>query len=383
VGAVAGVNGASGEVGRRSRLHTPTWVLRHTRTVLSLLWYCFSPAHRDIALVSRTHEANRADGSFDRLIPEAHGPRRLRKSGLLAVAREGAMASMITERQGSGKAALSIDVEDWFHAANLNVARESWERCELRVERNTMRMMEILEASNARATFFVLGWVAEKCPQLVRAIAAAGHEVASHGYAHELVYSLKPGEFRSDVLRSKQYLEDLTGKPVRGYRAPSFSITEWAIPILQDVGFDYDSSVVPTIAHHRYGRLNGMDAGRPIVLLRDGFYEVCISCIRLGKRGIPWGGGGYFRLVPYLMWLWGMRGILRSGTPYIFYIHPWEIDAGQPRVTGIKATRRFRHRVNLQRCEERFAALAGAYKWIPLCDLIDGWNAGRPAPRLQ
>jgi len=120
------------------------------------------------------------------------------------------MTSMITERPGSGKAALSIDVEDWFHAANLNVAREAWEQCELRVERNTMRMMEILDACNARATFFVLGWVAEKCPQLVRAIAAAGHEVASHGYDHELVYSLQPSEFRSDVLRSKQYLTSKT-----------------------------------------------------------------------------------------------------------------------------------------------------------------------------
>jgi polysaccharide deacetylase family protein (PEP-CTERM system associated) len=211
----------------------------------------------------------------------------------------------------------------------------------------------------------------------VRAIAAAGHEVASHGYAHELVYSLKPSEFRSDVSRSKQYLEDLTGKPVRGYRAPSFSITEWAIPILQEVGFDYDSSVVPTVAHDRYGRLNGMDAGRPVVLLRDGFYEVCISCIRLGKRGIPWGGGGYFRLVPYQLWLWGVRRILRSGIPYIFYIHPWEIDAGQPRVTGIKPARQFRHRVNLERCEQRFAALVGAREWIPLCDLIDASNTGR------
>ena len=259
------------------------------------------------------------------------------------------MASMITEGPGSGKAALSIDVEDWFHAANLSgaIPRGTWEQCELRVERNTMRMLEILDASNARATFFVLGWVAEKCPQLVRAIAAAGHEVASHGHGHEFVYSLRPSEFRSDVLRSKQYLEDLTGKPVRGYRAPSFSITEWAIPILQDLGFDYDSSVVPTVAHDRYGRLDGMDAGSPVVLLRDGFYEVCISCIRFGKRGIPWGGGGYFRLVPYLLWLGGVRSILRSGMPYIFYIHPWEIDAGQPRVTGIKATHRFRHRVNL------------------------------------
>lgn len=287
------------------------------------------------------------------------------------------MASMITERPGSGKVALSIDVEDWFHTANLNgvIAREAWERCESRVERNTMRMMEILDTCKTRATFFVLGWVAEKCPQLVRAIAAAGHEVASHGYAHEPIYSIRPSEFRSDVLRSKQYLEDLTGKAVRGYRAPSFSITEWAIPILQDVGFDYDSSAVPTVAHDRYGRLNGMDAGEPIVLLRDGFYEVCISCIQLGKRGIPWGGGGYFRFVPYLAWVWGVRRILRSGTPYIFYIHPWEIDAGQPRVAGIKATNQFRQRVNLQRCEGRFAALVSEFEWIPLCDLIDGWAA--------
>lgn len=289
------------------------------------------------------------------------------------------MASMATERPGSCEAALSIDVEDWFHTDNMRgvVAREAWETCELRVERNTMRIMEILDAGHARATFFVLGWVAEKCPQLVRAIAAEGHEVASHGYGHEHVYSLQPDEFRSDVLRSKQHLEDLTGKPVRGYRAPCFSITEWAIPILQDAGFDYDSSVVPTVAHDRYGRLNGMHAGRPVVLLRDGFYEVCISCIQLGKRGIPWGGGGYFRLIPYMLWLQGVRAILRSKVPYIFYIHPWEIDPGQPRVAGIKATNGFRQRVNLHRCEERLAALVGAFQWMPICDLVDRQNAGR------
>jgi polysaccharide deacetylase family protein (PEP-CTERM system associated) len=285
---------------------------------------------------------------------------------------------MLAER--AGKAALSIDVEDWFHTANMDgvIQREAWDQCELRVERNTMRMLEILDAHNARATFFVLGWVAERCPQLVRTIAAAGHEVASHGHAHEYVYSLQPSAFQSDILRSKKYLEDLTGKPVRGYRAPCFSITEWAIPILQEAGFDYDSSVVPTVAHDRYGRLKGMDAGRPVVLLRDGFYEVCISCIRVGKRGIPWGGGGYFRLMPYLMWLWGTRRIMRSGMPYIFYIHPWEIDAGQPRVPGIKARHEFRQRVNLQRCERRFNALVGAFAWIPICELIDGWKIDRP-----
>ena len=287
------------------------------------------------------------------------------------------MASTSADRPGAGQAALSIDVEDWFHTENLKgaIAREAWESCELRVVRNTTRMLEILDMRKARATFFVLGWVAEKCPQLVRAIATLGHEVASHGYGHDLIYSLRPSEFRADVLRSKRYLEDLTGKPVRGYRAPSFSITEWAVSILQEVGFEYDSSVVPTVAHDRYGRLNGMEAGKPIVLLGDGFYEVCISCIRLGKRGLPWGGGGYFRLVPYALWSQGVRAILRSGMPYVFYIHPWEIDPDQPRVSGVKATYGFRQRVNLHRCEERFASLVGAFEWMPLCDLIDGWKA--------
>ncbi len=295
------------------------------------------------------------------------------------------MASMIAERLGAGGAALSIDVEDWFHTDNVRdvIAREAWEGCELRVERNTMRMLEILDSSNTRATFFVLGWVAEKCPHLVRAVAAAGHEVASHGYGHEHVYSLRPNEFRSDVTRSKACLEDLTGKVVRGYRAPSFSITDWAIPILQDAGFDYDSSVVQTIAHDRYGRLSGMHAGRPIVSLRDGFHEVCVSCIRIGERGIPWGGGGYFRLIPYPLWRQGVRAILRSGMPYIFYIHPWEIDPGQPQVAGIKMTNWFRQRVNLHRCEERFAALVGALDWMPVSDLVDGWDADRSTPEVN
>jgi len=278
-----------------------------------------------------------------------------------------------------GRTALSIDVEDWFHTANMAsvVRRQDWDACQLRVERNTMRMLEILDENDARGTFFVLGWIAEKRPQLVRAIAAAGHEVASHGYGHELVNSLSPSAFRADVVRSKQHLEELIGKRVRGYRAPSFSITDWAIPILQESGFDYDSSLFPTVGHDRYGKLTGIDAGKPIALLRDGFYEVCISSIPVGKRGIPWGGGCYFRLIPYSLWLHGMRTILRSGNPYVFYFHPWEIDAGQPRVPELKASYTFRQRVNLRRSEERFAALVGAFKWSPLCDLLDAWTKAR------
>jgi polysaccharide deacetylase family protein (PEP-CTERM system associated) len=281
--------------------------------------------------------------------------------------------NLAVARKRAGQSALSIDVEDWFHSYNVQavITRAAWDRCELRVEHNTLRMLEILDATKVRATFFVLGWIAERCPQLIRTIAAAGHEVASHGHDHQPVYSLAPDEFRSDVLRSKRYLEDLIGKAVRGYRAPCFSITDWAIPILQEVGFDYDSSVVATVGHDRYGRLNGMHAGRPIVLLRDGFYEVCISCIRLGRRGIPWGGGGYFRFVPYVIWRQGVRSVLASGRPYIFYIHPWEIDPGQPRVAGITASNGFRQRLNLHRCERRFAALVSNFEWMTLGDLVD------------
>jgi polysaccharide deacetylase family protein (PEP-CTERM system associated) len=280
---------------------------------------------------------------------------------------------------------MSVDVEDWFHTENIKSARprEAWDRCELRVERNTMRLLEILHSHDAQATFFVLGWVAEKCPQLVRTISAAGHEIASHGHGHELVYSLQPREFRADISRSKGLLEDLTGKRVRGYRAPCFSITEWALPILQEEGFGYDSSMVPTIAHDRYGRLDGFDSGKPIVLLREGLYEVCVSCLRLGARGIPWGGGGYFRFVPLSIWLRGVHAILNSGLPYVFYIHPWEIDPDQPRVRGMKATYEFRQRVNLHRCEKRFAALVSAFQCVPVCNLLDAWLAGEtPRPDL-
>jgi polysaccharide deacetylase family protein (PEP-CTERM system associated) len=288
------------------------------------------------------------------------------------------MLSASTIPSRTARAALSIDVEDWFHTENLKpaISRNEWASCEFRVERNTMRMLEILDARDSRATFFVLGWVAEQCPRLVRAIAAAGHEVASHGYGHDLIYSLSPSEFRADVLRSKRHLEDLTGRQIYGYRAPCFSITEWAIPILQEAGFTYDSSVFPTLAHDRYGRLDGVEAGEPVVLLPSGLYEVSISCVRLGKRGIPWGGGGYFRLIPYALWRQGIRIILRSGSPYVFYTHPWEIDPDQPRIHGIKNSNAFRQHVNLSRCESRFTALVRDFSSIPLYELIEDQRLG-------
>jgi polysaccharide deacetylase family protein (PEP-CTERM system associated) len=279
-------------------------------------------------------------------------------------------------------AAMSIDVEDWFQVENLKpvIPRGGWDARETRVERNTMRMLELLAEQGARATFFVLGWVAERYPQLIRRIAEAGHEIASHGYGHDLLYNLSPAEFQADVTRCKQILEGLTGRPVRGYRAPSFSITDWAIPILQELGFEYDSSLFPTVAHDRYGRLSGVDAGQPLVELRPGFYEVGISCLRLGKRGLPWGGGGYFRIMPYSPWRAGVRRILRSGTPYMFYIHPWEIDPGQPRMGGLGRISRFRHYANLDVCEDRFRAFLSDFPWTTVGAVLDDWKARNARP---
>jgi polysaccharide deacetylase family protein (PEP-CTERM system associated) len=269
-------------------------------------------------------------------------------------------------------AVMSIDVEDWFQVENLKsvIPRDSWEGRELRVERNTRHLLELMDEHDVKATFFVLGWVAERCPQLVRAIGDAGHEVASHGYGHELIYALSRDAFRDDVRRSVELLEDIVGQPVRGYRAPNFSITDWAVDLLQEVGLTYDSSSFPTVAHDRYGRLAGMSAGEPVVEIRPGFTEVCVSCLRLGARGLPWGGGGYFRLIPYPVFRRGVEWILGHGGPYVFYMHPWEIDAGQPRVAGLKASYRFRHYNSLDRCEERFQCLLHDFRWMRMRDLL-------------
>ncbi|MDX2192948.1 MAG: DUF3473 domain-containing protein [Gemmatimonadales bacterium] len=279
-------------------------------------------------------------------------------------------------------AAMSIDVEDWFQVENLRsaVPGASWDAQPSRVARNTDRMLELLAARGIRATCFILGWVAERHPALVRRIAEAGHEIASHGYGHDLVYSLTPAQFREDIARATGLLESLTGARVRGYRAPSFSITDWAIDILQEQGYTYDSSAFPTVAHDRYGKLAGLGSGAPVVELRPGFHEVCISCVQLGERGLPWGGGGYFRLLPYPVFAWGVRRILAAGTPYVFYIHPWEIDPGQPRVSGLRASHRFRHYVNLERCEERWAALLGAFTWGTVQAVVDAYAATSPSP---
>ena len=276
--------------------------------------------------------------------------------------------------RGAQLAAMSIDVEDWFQVENLKsvVPRATWNSRESRVERNTDRMLDLMAAHDARCTCFILGWIAEKYPTLVRRIADAGHEIASHGYWHELVYSLSPDQFREDVRRTNELLEGITGAKVRGYRAPNFSITDWAIDVLRELGMEYDSSAFPTVAHDRYGKLSGIGAGKPIVTLREGFSEVCVSCLNLGRRGLPWGGGGYFRLLPYPAFRRGVAHILSSGQPYVFYIHPWEIDGEQPRMSGggLKRSHQFRHYVNIRRCEARWDRLLGDFQWTTIADVL-------------
>jgi len=277
-------------------------------------------------------------------------------------------------------AVMTIDVEDWFHVENLKpiIRRETWNRQRLHVERNTERMLRLMASLHGgiRSTFFVLGWVAERCPDLVREIAAAGHEIASHGYGHEALDNLSPEQFRADVERSKATLEDIIGVEVRGYRAPSFSIKEWAIPILQDVGFSYDSSLFPSFGHDRYGHLHGIGPADPVVEVSPDFFEIGVSCITIAARGLPWGGGGYFRVLPYSVFRLGARRILRSGRPYVFYIHPWEIDPDQPRVEGLPRSYPFRHYVGLSRCEARFESLLKDFPWTTMGDLLQRWTDG-------
>jgi polysaccharide deacetylase family protein (PEP-CTERM system associated) len=264
---------------------------------------------------------------------------------------------------------MSVDVEDWFQVENLRgaIPRDSWSGRELRVERSTRRILDLLDGSDTKATFFVLGWIAEAVPGLVREIHSRGHEIACHGYGHQLLNELTPREFQADVGRCKAFLEDLTGSAVIGYRAPSFSITDWAIDSLVELGFRYDSSFFPSAAHDRYGRLRESDVlDAPVFRVREGFDQVRLSCLKVGGRNLPWAGGGYFRLIPYGLFRRGVQRILRADQTYCFYIHPWEFDPDQPRIDGIRASHRFRHYNNLGKTEARFSRLVSDFRFSPI-----------------
>lgn len=269
---------------------------------------------------------------------------------------------------------MTIDVEDYFQVSAFDgvVSRETWDSMPSRVEANTRRLLEIFEAANVKATFFVLGWVADRYPRLVAELAQAGHELASHGYGHRLVYDQSREVFRDDVRRAKRVIEDKGGKAVRGYRAPSYSITKkslWALDVLAEEGYTYDASIFP-IRHDRYGI---PDAPRhPYAVGQNGhaLTEAPPSTVRLAGTNLPIAGGGYFRLLPYWWTRWGISQLnKKEQRPAIFYLHPWEIDPDQPRLNA-NALSKFRHYRNLDETEPRLRQLLSDFRFGPLAEVL-------------
>lgn len=262
--------------------------------------------------------------------------------------------------------AMTVDVEDYFQVSAFepHIARTRWSEWPCRVERNMERILALFESRGVRATFFTLGWVAERYPQLVRRVADAGHEIASHGMAHVRVTQQEPAQFRADVSRAKALLEDVSGTPVNGYRAASYSIGRdnlWALDVLAESGYRYSSSIYP-IRHDLYGM---PEAPRFAFRCKpDGILELPVTTCMLGGRKFPCGGGGFFRLYPYAVSRWAIRRVNRADEqPAIFYFHPWEIDPEQPRVGRVGVKTRVRHYLNLSRMEARIGRLLDDFRW--------------------
>ncbi len=280
--------------------------------------------------------------------------------------------------------AFTVDVEDYFHVAALApaVSRDSWSSRECRVERNTERLLRLLDERGVSGTFFVLGWVAERYPALVRRIGAAGHEVACHGYSHQLIYEQTPAVFHEETARAKGLLEDALGQPVLGYRAASFSVirsTLWALDTLIDLGFAYDSSIFP-IRHDRYGIPDASAQPGPVTAPsgRTLVEFPMVPASVLGMK-VPVCGGGYFRIFPYWLTRAGLKQINGRGHAFPFYLHPWEIDPDQPRIS-VGALSRFRHYTNLSRCEDRLRRVLAEFAFAPMRAVLGARGLLREAP---
>lgn len=261
---------------------------------------------------------------------------------------------------------MTVDVEDYFQVSAFEnrISRGDWDQLPCRVARNTHRVLDLFAQHDAKATFFTLAWVAERYPDIVRRIVDEGHELASHGYDHKRITNLTPEEFRADLVKSRDILEQIGGVKLKGYRAPSYSIVQtniWAHEILAECGFIYSSSVYP-IKHDHYGipdapRFKYQTAARGLV-------EFPISTVRIFGRNYPAGGGGFFRLYPYTISKWVINSLHRKdGKPSIFYFHPWELDPDQPKISGIPFKTRFRHYLKLDKTEDRIKRLLQDFEW--------------------
>ncbi len=281
--------------------------------------------------------------------------------------------------------ALTIDVEDYFQVSAFApyIARSDWEARECRVEANVDRILALLERHQVHATFFTLGWIAERYPQVVRRIVAGGHELASHGYGHERASDQDEDTFFADIHLAKLLLEDLGGVAVNGYRAPSFSIgasNPWAFDCLERAGYRYSSSVYP-IRHDHYGM---PDAPRFAFWVRNTLVEIPVTTSRLWGRNLPASGGGYFRLLPYSLSRWLLSRVNeKDKEAAVFYFHPWEIDPGQPRIPGISAKARFRHYLNLDKVEARLERLLGDFRWGRMDHVFMGGPLGPLGPESR
>jgi polysaccharide deacetylase family protein (PEP-CTERM system associated) len=271
---------------------------------------------------------------------------------------------------------MTVDVEDYFQVSAFEsvIDRGSWPDFQRRVCDNTRRLLSLFDERGIKATFFVLGWVAEREPRLIREIAALGHEVACHGYSHRLVYTQTPAEFAEETHRSKGLLEDIVQRPVAGYRAASYSITKdsiWALDILAEAGFDYDSSIFP-VHHDRYGIPGAPSFIHRVAAARHTrLIEFPLSSLSVLGQNIPVAGGGYFRLYPYRMTRWLLARVSeRTDAPFVFYLHPWEVDPRQPRVAGASPISRFRHYLNLERCLPRLRLLLQDFEFGTMADAI-------------
>jgi len=277
--------------------------------------------------------------------------------------------------------ALTVDVEDYFQVSAFEgvVSRDGWGSYESRVATNTGRLLDVFAEFGVRATFFVLGWVAERHPSLVARIASAGHEVASHGHTHRLIYTMTPAEFREDLRRAKNALEDAGGVRIVGFRAPSYSITsrsQWALDVLIEEGYRFDSSIFP-IHHDRYGIASAPRHPHVITRRAGSILEVPPSTVRLGGVNLPIAGGGYFRLMPYLWTRWALRRVnRREAQPVTFYLHPWEIDTGQPRLAAPWLSR-FRHYQNLARTMPRLRRLLTDFRFDSIAATLREFESTR------
>jgi len=275
--------------------------------------------------------------------------------------------------------AMTVDVEDYFQVSlfERHVDRAEWDNIPCRIVENTEKILGIFSRHGVSATFFMLGWVAERFPMLTRRIVEEGHELASHGYSHVRVFHQGRKEFREDVLRTKRILEDLGGTEVKGYRAASYSIskeTPWAYEVLQEAGYRYSSSIYP-IRHDLYGMPQAPRfAFHPDG--KDGVLEFPVTTAMIGGQRMPCGGGGYFRFYPYVLSKWAMKQVNKcEGHPCIFYFHPWELDPGQPRQAGLPFKTRFRHYLNLSRMETRLDRLLKDFSWDRMDQVFSGYLA--------